>query len=99
MDKLEIIGKEKIFGSLNISGAKNAALPLMVASLLSDNGLCLSNLPDLQDITTMKHLLENFHFYVSTISFFYWKNQIYLFQKLNNNYRFENFQNMLNKQN
>jgi UDP-N-acetylglucosamine 1-carboxyvinyltransferase len=60
MDKLEIIGKEKIFGSLNISGAKNAALPLMVSSLLSDNGLYLSNLPKLQDITTMKHLLENF---------------------------------------
>ena len=60
MDKLKIIGKEKIKGSLNIFGAKNASLPLMVSCLLSENGLYLSNLPDLNDINTMKQLLINF---------------------------------------
>ena len=41
MDKLKIIGKASIYGSINIPGAKNAALPIMVASMLSDNGLFL----------------------------------------------------------
>ena len=60
MDKLKIIGNASLNGSINISGAKNAALPIMVASLLSENGLVLKNLPVLQDISTMKLLLESF---------------------------------------
>ena len=56
MDKLKIIGNASLNGSINISGAKNAALPIMVASLLSENGLVLKNLPVLQDISTMKLL-------------------------------------------
>ena len=60
MDKLKIIGNASLNGSINISGAKNAALPIMVASLLSENGLVLKKLPVLQDISTMKLLLESF---------------------------------------
>ena len=60
MDKLKIIGNIPLNGSINISGAKNAALPIMVASLLSEDGLVLKNLPLLQDIYTMKLLLESF---------------------------------------
>ena len=60
MDKLKIIGNIPLNGSINISGAKNAALPVMVASLLSEDGLVLKNLPLLQDIYTMKLLLESF---------------------------------------
>ena len=60
MDKLKITGNASLNGSINISGAKNAALPIMVASLLSENGLVLKNLPVLQDISTMKLLLESF---------------------------------------
>ena len=55
MDKLKIFGKANLAGSIAIPGAKNAALPIMVGSLLSDNGLCLKNLPDLNDITTMNY--------------------------------------------
>ena len=60
MDKLIILGKSDLFGSIDIHGAKNAALPIMVASLLSKQDLCLCGLPYLNDITTMKKLLSNF---------------------------------------
>ena len=60
MDKLQITGKAILTGSISVSGSKNAALPIMIASLLSENGLYLKNLPALQDTLTMKKLLENF---------------------------------------
>ena len=60
MDKLQIRGKAFLTGSISVSGSKNAALPIMIASLLSENGLYLKNLPALQDTLTMKKLLENF---------------------------------------
>ena len=46
MDKLQITGKAILTGSISVSGSKNAALPIMIASLLSENGLYLKNLPD-----------------------------------------------------
>ena len=57
MDRILIRGGKPLKGTIHISGAKNAALPLMAASLLSDETLVLSNLPHLADITTMSHLL------------------------------------------
>ena len=57
MDKIRIRGGRPLHGSIPISGAKNAALPLMAASLLSDETLTLSNLPQLADIQTMSRLL------------------------------------------
>ena len=57
MDKLVIQGGIPIRGEARISGAKNAALPLMCASLLSEEPLSLSNLPHLRDVTTMLRLL------------------------------------------
>ena len=57
MDKIRIIGGTPIVGSIPISGAKNAALPLMAASLLTDETLTLSNMPYLADIITMANLL------------------------------------------
>ena len=60
MDKLKIIGKAKLSGKISTSGAKNAALPIMVTSLLSESGLSLKNLPKLNDISTMKMLLTSF---------------------------------------
>ena len=68
MDKLKITGKTALHGSINIPGAKNAALPIMVASLLSENGLLLKNLPVLQDISTMKLLLEGFRIKIKHIN-------------------------------
>ena len=67
MDKLQIIGKASLKGSINISGAKNSALPLMVASLLSKNGLHLKNMPALHDVFTMKRLLESFGIKINQI--------------------------------
>lgn len=58
MDKIRIRGGRPLQGRIQISGAKNAGLPLMAASLLTDKTLTLSNLPDLADISTMEKLLE-----------------------------------------
>ena len=57
MDRIEVEGGFRLEGEVTISGAKNAVLPLMVASLLTDEPLLLKNLPHLMDITTMAHLL------------------------------------------
>ena len=57
MDKILIRGGVPLSGTITISGAKNAALPLMAASLLTADPLVLANLPDLADITTMANLV------------------------------------------
>jgi UDP-N-acetylglucosamine 1-carboxyvinyltransferase len=57
MDKIRIRGGRPLQGSIPIGGAKNAALPLMPACLLTDQSLVLKNLPFLADITTLSHLL------------------------------------------
>ena len=57
MDKLSIQGGVVLSGEVAISGAKNAALPILCASLLSDQPLELSNVPHLNDISTMLRLL------------------------------------------
>jgi UDP-N-acetylglucosamine 1-carboxyvinyltransferase len=57
MDQIRIRGGRPLEGSIRISGAKNAALPLMTASLLTDEKLTLTNLPFLADITTLVQLL------------------------------------------
>jgi UDP-N-acetylglucosamine 1-carboxyvinyltransferase len=59
MDRILIRGGRPLDGIIPISGAKNAALPLMAASLLTDDTLTLSNLPHLVDISTMAHLLAD----------------------------------------
>ncbi len=58
MDIIRIRGGRKLEGKIRIGGAKNAALPLMAASLLTSETLNLSNIPDLADITTMLQLLK-----------------------------------------
>ena len=57
MDKIRIIGGKPLSGSIPISGAKNAALPLMAAGLLTDEVLTLTNIPYLADVVTMAKLL------------------------------------------
>jgi UDP-N-acetylglucosamine 1-carboxyvinyltransferase len=59
MKKILIRGGNKLFGSVDIFGAKNASLPIMVASLLTDEPLTLSNLPHVSDISSMINLLAN----------------------------------------
>lgn len=58
MDKLQIIGGNPLHGTVNISGAKNAALPILCAGLLSGDTIHLNNVPNLQDIHTMCNLLQ-----------------------------------------
>ncbi len=57
MDRIRIRGGRPLEGEIPISGAKNAALPLMAAALLTDGPLVLLNAPDLADIATMRTLL------------------------------------------
>ena len=57
MDRIRIRGGVPLNGRIPIGGAKNAALPLMVASLLTDEPLLLKRVPRVADITTMAHLL------------------------------------------
>ena len=58
MDKLEIIGGLTLSGQVRISGAKNAALPILMASLLADGPVTLENIPHLNDVTTAVKLLR-----------------------------------------
>jgi UDP-N-acetylglucosamine 1-carboxyvinyltransferase len=57
LEKLKIIGGSRLEGSIECSGSKNAALPILAASILSDKTITFDNLPYLQDITTMFELL------------------------------------------
>ena len=59
MKKLVIQGGKKLYGTINISGSKNASLPILAASLLIDEVVTLKNIPNVKDILTMIVLLEN----------------------------------------
>ncbi len=58
MDKLEVIGGTRLSGEATISGAKNAALPILAASLLAEKPVVLQNIPSLNDVTTTVRLLR-----------------------------------------
>jgi UDP-N-acetylglucosamine 1-carboxyvinyltransferase len=59
MDKILVQGGHTLNGEVKISGAKNAALPILVSSLLTDGWNSYTNVPDLQDIRSIKLLLSN----------------------------------------
>src|SRR5258708_33339876 len=59
MDRIQIRGGAALNGAIPISGAKNAALPLMIASLLTDQTLTLENLPRLADVSQLARILGN----------------------------------------
>ncbi|WP_068318026.1 UDP-N-acetylglucosamine 1-carboxyvinyltransferase [Polycladidibacter hongkongensis] len=59
MDKIRIVGGNELNGTISISGAKNAALPLMIASLLTDETLTLENVPRLRDVAQLTQILSN----------------------------------------
>lgn len=59
MDRIRIVGGNPLNGVIPISGAKNAALPLMIASLLTDGTLTLENLPHLADVEQLQRILGN----------------------------------------
>ena len=59
MDKLEVFGARKLNGIIHISGSKNAALPILAATILSKKKIVLKNLPNLKDTETIIKLLES----------------------------------------
>ncbi len=59
MQKLEVFGAKKLRGQIIISGSKNASLPILAATLLSDKKIILDNLPKVKDIETMINLLKS----------------------------------------
>jgi UDP-N-acetylglucosamine 1-carboxyvinyltransferase len=59
MDRIRIVGGAPLIGSIPISGAKNAALPLMIASLLTEQTLILDNVPRLADVALLQRILLN----------------------------------------
>jgi len=59
MDRIRIVGGNALHGTIPISGAKNAALPLMIASLLTDETLTLDNVPHLADVEQLIRILGN----------------------------------------
>ena len=66
MDRIRIRGGQSLKGEIRISGAKNAALPLMATALLTDAEVRLNGVPDLADITTMTNLLAQHGVEVTT---------------------------------
>src|SRR5216684_2299035 len=59
MDRIRIVGGNKLNGIIPISGAKNAALPLMIAGLLTEDTLVLDNVPRLADVAQLQRILGN----------------------------------------
>src|SRR6201989_860101 len=59
MDRIRIVGGQRLNGSIPISGAKNATLPLMIASLLTEDTLVLDNVPRLADVGLLQRILGN----------------------------------------
>src|SRR5262249_56044015 len=59
MDRIRIIGGRRLNGTIPISGAKNASLPLMIASLLTDQTLILDNVPRLADVVQLQPIPAN----------------------------------------
>jgi UDP-N-acetylglucosamine 1-carboxyvinyltransferase len=58
MDRIRVVGGRPLEGSVRISGAKNASLPDLCAALLTDEPLCLGNVPEVRDIRTMGRVLQ-----------------------------------------
>jgi UDP-N-acetylglucosamine 1-carboxyvinyltransferase len=68
MDKLQIVGGKRLHGEIAVSGAKNAALPILCAGLLTSGDVELSNVPRLHDVKTILKLLEQTGLKVSQLS-------------------------------
>ena len=59
MYKLEVLGAMKLKGQIKVSGSKNASLPILAATILSNKKINLTNLPQVKDIETMVKLLQS----------------------------------------
>ena len=59
MQRLEVLGANKLKGQINISGSKNASLPILAATLLSKNKITLKNLPKIKDKNSIDSKIQN----------------------------------------
>lgn len=75
MEKFVIEGGYPLYGEVTPAGNKNAALPILAACLLSDEKIILKNLPDIQDVRTMRQLLESLGVSFKTIDSHTWEIQ------------------------
>ncbi|MDQ2959717.1 MAG: UDP-N-acetylglucosamine 1-carboxyvinyltransferase [Candidatus Dormibacteraeota bacterium] len=73
MDLLRISGPKPLVGTVSISGSKNAALPVMAASLLTDQAIHLENVPDIEDIEAMATMLRHLGVSVERLSSSRWR--------------------------
>ncbi len=80
MQKLKIIGGKKISGTITISGSKNATLPILAATILSNKKTIINNIPVVKDVETMAELLKTLG---STVKFYKEKKKIEIFNKKN----------------
>ena len=78
MEKLEVFGARKLKGDIRISGSKNAALPILASTILSNKKIILKNLPRVKDIETMIKLLQSIG---SEVKFFKNKNSVIIHNK------------------
>ena len=67
MDKFLIKGPSRLKGTVNISGSKNASLPILAASILFDEPVEIRNLPKVRDIDTMLSLIQSLGFKIKKI--------------------------------
>ena len=84
MEKLEIIGGKKLLGTIAISGSKNATLPILASTILSNKKVILRNVPIVRDVETMVNLLTTIG---STIKF----NKKRKIIEINNNKKLKTF--------
>ena len=78
MQKLEIMGGRKISGTITISGSKNATLPILASTILTNKKVTIKNVPLVKDVETMAELLSTIG---STIKFDRKKKKIEIFNK------------------
>ena len=78
MQKLEIKGGKKIFGTIRVSGSKNATLPILVSTILTNKKVIIKNIPIVKDVETMAELLNTIG---STVRFDKKKKKIEIFNK------------------
>ena len=78
MQKLEIKGGDKISGTINISGSKNATLPILASTILTNKKTIINNVPAVRDVETMVELLKSIG---STVKFNKKKSKIEIYNK------------------
>ena len=86
MDLIEIIGGSPLEGKIQISGSKNASLPMMIASLLTKEKVELENIPNLSDVSTLIELMRSLGADIELDQLLWNEGKNVLYNKRNNSY-------------